>query len=472
VHNVNNPFDSAGGALMNQRDATPITRNLVQSIRSIRSDALPPDVGELARHCLLDWFGVTLAGSSEPLSAILREHVAEEGGAPVATLVGTGGKVTARQAALVNGAASHALDYDDVVMMMSGHPTVPVAPAVLALAEARGLTGADVVAAFVAGFEMESRIGALVMPEHYARGFHATATLGTLGSAAACCHLLNLDAEQWLHAIGIAGTQAAGLKSMFGTMTKPLHAGNAAANGLFAALLASRGFTANPSVLETPQGFAATQSTSWDPEAALRGLGEDFTIRGVLFKFHAACYGTHELIEGILRLRERHGLQTSAVESIHLTVPPGNLTMCNIQEPCTALEGKFSMRFTAALALADGQTGEAAFTDDAVRRADLVALRDRVNVHPSTAGRASGTRVELRLASGEVLAEEVDLTIPETDLDRQWQRLSAKFRGLAAPILGSEGAERLLAAVSAVESARSLQDIIPRATPSTVGAAR
>jgi 2-methylcitrate dehydratase PrpD len=446
--------------------AAQVTSALAAAARNIRFEALPRDVVFLARQCLLDWFGVTLAGSREPLTEILRAEVAEQGGHPQSTLIGSGERVSVQQAALVNGAASHALDYDDVQMTMSGHPTVPVAPALLALAEARQSHGSDVIAAFVAGIEMECRVGALVMPGHYRTGWHATGTLGTFGAAAACCHLLGLDQDQWQAAMGIAGAQAAGLKAMFGTMCKPLHAGKAAANGLLAATLAQRGFTSNAGVLDVAQGFTATQTATPHPERALDGLGESYAIRDVLFKYHAACYGTHETIEGVLRLKERHGLRADAVREIRLTVPEGNLAMCNIQSPTTALEGKFSLRFTAALALARDDTSDHAFTDEAVREPALIRLRDRVTVE----GRPSsgmGTDVAIVLADGRELRESVNLETPAADLDRQWQRLSAKYLSLAEDVLGETRARELLEKIEHVDDLHSMSELFRLAVPAT-----
>src|SRR5262249_47436116 len=212
-------------------------------------------------------------------------------------------------------------------------------PAVLALGEQRRVSGRDLIAAFVAGFETECRAGQIVLPGHYQAGWHATATLGTFGAASASAHLLGLDEERWRMALGIAGTSAGGMKSMFGTMCKPFHAGNAAANGLRAAQLAERGFSSNPDVVETAQGFAATHTTTFYPERVESWSEGRYAIRDVLFKYHAACFGTHATIEGVLRLKERERLTPDAVESITLRVPPGNLTVCNIQEPVTALEG-------------------------------------------------------------------------------------------------------------------------------------
>src|SRR5215475_6491907 len=185
----------------------------------------------------------------------------EQGGAPIATVIGHGVRLPVLLAALVNGAASHALDFDDVNLAMTGHPSVVLLSALIALAEERGSSGQDVMTAFVAGYELQCRLGLLLAPGHYnTLGFHATATVGSFGAAAACAHLLGLDAEKTATALGIAGTQAAGLKSMFGTMCKPLHAGKAAQNGLIGASLAARGFTSRGDVLDCPQGFAARQS--------------------------------------------------------------------------------------------------------------------------------------------------------------------------------------------------------------------
>lgn len=435
-----------------------LTRAIAASARAISFEALPGDVVFLARQCLLDWFGVTLAGADEPLARILRDEALESGGNPQATVIGGGLRTSVQQAALINGAASHALDFDDVQMTMSGHPSVPVIPALLALAEHRGASGSDFIAAFVAGFEVECRVGALVMPGHYSTGFHATGTLGTFGATAACAHLMGLSEEQWLHALGIAGAQAAGLKSMFGTMCKPLHAGKASANGLLAATLAARGFTSNPAVLEVAQGFAATQTTTPNPERALSGLGEEFAIRGVLFKYHAACYGTHETIEGVLRLKSEHGLRPSDIQQIQLTVPRGNLAMCNIQEPATALEGKFSLRFTAALAMAGDDTSEQAFTDSAVRRAELVELRDRVQVEGRERG--AGTDVTITTTSGAELRTSVNLETPADDLDLQLARLEAKFDSLARPVIGAGEADGLRTRIGSLETEQNMADLV------------
>ncbi|MGE3075316.1 MAG: MmgE/PrpD family protein [Dehalococcoidia bacterium] len=449
----------------------PVTATLNEFCRGISYDSLPGDAAAVAKQCLLDWLGVTLAGSSEPLTNMLRDEALSEGGNAQATLLGTGDRVTARQAALVNGSASHALDYDDVHLAMSGHPSVPIWPALLALAELRGGNGRDVLAAFAAGYEMECRIGMLVMPAHYSTGFHSTGTLGTFGAAAACAHLLGFDLEKWGQTMGIAGAQAAGLKSMFGTMCKPLHAGKAAQNGLFAALMAERGFTSNPEVLETAQGFAATQTTSPNGERALAGLGERFAVRDTLFKYYAACYGTHETIEGVKRIAEGNGLAPDSVAGIELIVPKGHLAMCNIQQPATALEGKFSLRFTAALALADGRAGEDAFSLESVHDPRLTSIRDRVSVVPQEGDWERGTRISIRTSDGREFSEQVNLNIPAEDVALQQGRLEEKFRSLASPVVGTASAAEIIATVASFERAESVRPLMALAASIPAGVA-
>src|SRR4051794_34675416 len=285
------------GDLPTRTQAKDLTRNLATQASAISYDALPDDVHALARQCVLDYYGVALAGADDPLVAILLDELTEAGGALQASLIGHAQRLPALSAALVNGAIGHALDYDDVNLAMPGHPSVAILPGLMALAEQRNSTGREVVAAFVAGYETACRIGMALRPGHYDRGFHATGTVGAFGAAAACAHLLGLDTEAMARALGIAGTQAAGLKSQFGTMCKPFHAGKASQSGLLAARLAARGFSSRGDMMECVQGFAATHGPDFHPEKALAAPEKDFHIYANLFKYHAACYLTHGPIE-------------------------------------------------------------------------------------------------------------------------------------------------------------------------------
>src|SRR5260370_224957 len=234
------------GIVAGRSETAELTRALAAQASAVTYDALPEPVRALARQCVLDYYGVALAGADDPLATILLDELSEAGGATQASVIGRKERLPALSAALVNGAPGHALDYDDVNLAMPGHPSVAILPGLLALAEQRQSSGREVVTAFVAGYETACRIGSALRPGHYDRGFHATSTVGCLGAAAACARLLGLDAEVTARALGIAGTQAGGLKSQFGTMCKPFHAGKASHNGLLAARLAARGFSSPP----------------------------------------------------------------------------------------------------------------------------------------------------------------------------------------------------------------------------------
>jgi 2-methylcitrate dehydratase PrpD len=417
------------------------TLELAQRITQTSFERLSQESCAVASQALLDFVGVALAGMDEPLARILRQQIEDEGGKPQAAILGTGVKVNVRQAALVNGAAGHAHDYDDVHDAMLGHPTVPVAPAVLALGEHLGKTGADVLAAFCAGVETECILGRYAGPSHYARGWHATATLGTFGAAAAAAHLLGLDTGQTAAALGIAGTQAAGLKSQFGTMCKPLHAGHAAATGVDAALLAARGFTSRLDLLEAHQGFMATQSEDPSLDRFYAALATPEFVPDICFKYHAACYLTHSAIEAALQLARCHDLRPERVDAVEVRVNPGHFDVCNITEPVTGLEAKFSLRFTLALALAGEDTASIRlFTDELTKRRDLVELRDRVTVLAHEHPRPE-TQVRIRTTDGQWFDGEANVAVPATDLDAQWQRLTEKFHTLTDPVLGPAAAE-------------------------------
>jgi 2-methylcitrate dehydratase PrpD len=338
---------------------------------------------------------------------------------------------------------------------MPGHPTAPVLPAALAVAEELDASGERLLAALVVGVEVECRIGALLAPGHYGGGWHATGTVGTLGAAAAVAHLLGLDPERTTHALALAATQAAGLKASFGTMAKPLHAGKAASDGLLAARLAAGGFTGNPAVLEAPQGLAAaTVGVTPDP-ARLDRLEDHWAIRETLFKYHAACYLTHASINAALALVGR--VDVDEIDRIEVRVAPDLREVCDIAEPATGLEGKFSLRATAAMAfLGDDTTDMASYSDARMAEPDLVDLRDRIAVVVEDGRASTCSAVVVTTRHGERLEAEDDTGRPADDLDLQWDRLSAKFRALATPVLGPDRAASLHTAVAGLAPARAI----------------
>lgn len=443
------------------QDAPDITRQLAANVAALAYDQLPADVVTVTKHCLLDWLGVTMAGAQEPLTHKLVDYVESEGGAPQATVIGLGGKVSVGQAALVNGSAGHALDYDDVLIWLNGHPTAPVMPAILALAEHRGDGGRALIEAFAAGVETEGRIGIMMGEGHYAKGWHATATIGHFGAAAGAAKLLGLDGDRIAGAFGIAGTQAAGLKAMFGTMCKPMHAGKAAQNGLFAAQMAARDFTSRDDVLECDQGFGDAQTDTFAAHAALDGLGTRFLMPDSRFKYHAACYGTHGPIDAAATVRLNQAFDASQVERIEIRVLTRNLRVCNIQTPTTGLEAKFSLRFTVALALLGVATGKLETFDDAIiQRGDVMAFCEKARVIGVDTLNRNESEIIVHQRNGTVVRGRADLTDPVTDLDATGARLQTKFRDLAEPIVGARQTQTMLDFVDDLENAPSLAPLL------------
>jgi len=428
---------------LSRRGETSATRALAACVRDLAWEDLPEEAREVARHCVLDLLGCAIAGAREPLVEILADEFAGDAASTRCGLIGRAERASPATAALVNGAAAHALDFDDTHWTMNGHPTAPVLPALLALAERERASGPALATALVAGIELECRLGALLGAGHYEAGFHATGTLGAFGAAAACAHLLRLGEHEWLHALGLAGTQAAGLKSSFGTMAKPLHAGRAAQAGLVAALLARRGFTAQPAIVEVAQGFAGTHAGEKPDLARLDRYEDRFLVRDTLFKYHAACYLTHAAIDAARALRDQHAIAPDEVERVEVTVAPVALGVCNIAEPATGLEGKFSLRVATALALLGADTADLGTYSDA-RMADppLVKMRDRVEVRVLSGLRATQSVVRIA-ARARSFEREMDSGVPAADLAEQRQRLAAKFAALAAPRLGRKHASRL-----------------------------
>lgn len=432
---------------------TPALSLTTALVACSRAQPLRADVRELARQCVLDWVGVALSGSREPLAHLLREQAAEDGGAPAASIVGSRLRLSPRQAALINGATGHALDYDDANVAAQGHVTAAVLPAALAMAEARRASGEALLRAFVSGYDMAGRVGQYLGRAHYERGFHGTATVGSFGAACAAAALMGLDAQATAVALGIAGTQAGGMKAQFGTMCKPLHAGKAAENGVTGAQLAARGFTGRADLLEAPQGFGAATSPGVDTAAALAEPPGGSHLHGNLFKYHAACYGTHGAIEAVRALCVAHGLAASDIEGIVLEVEPGAQRMCDILQPATGLQAKFSLRLNAALAVFGEDTAAPdTYSDATAHRADLAALRDRVQVRfmPEDWPRmAAAAHVTTR--DGRVLQAHHDSSVPMPDLARQRELLVRKFMALAVPVVGTARALEIDRAVGALE---------------------
>jgi 2-methylcitrate dehydratase PrpD len=398
---------------------------------------------EMMRLSLFDWSACGMAGVDEPLAAILRAKALEEGGAAQAGLIG-GGMAPMRAAALVNGAVSHALDYDDTHFAHIGHPSVAVIPAALAVAEVHGAGLEEAIDAALIGAEGSVRVGLWLGRDHYQVGFHQTATAGAFGAALAAGRIMGLTTGALVQALGLAATRASGLKSQFGTMGKPYNAGIAAETGIEAADLAARGFTSSALGMSGPQGFGPTHAGAGDEEA-FEGLGAIWRMESVSHKFHACCHGLHATIEALRAL----GLRADEVRAVTIGTHPRWLSVCNKPEPETGLGAKFSYRHVAAMVLAGVDTSAIVnFSDEMARRPDLVALRELVTVEGDARLSEMEARVAVTVTSGAAHSGSFDLDAPMSLDDR-----GDKLRLKAAGLLGGPRAAALWEAVRAPDLA-------------------
>ena len=400
---------------------------------SVRAERVSPELVHQGARSFLDTFGITIAAREEPCSRIVMDYAtAGRCGGP-STLWATGQRVQPEDAALAHGVMSHALDYDHVTAKPPrGHPAVVQWPALIALGETVGATGAQLSAAFAVAYEFYMKLPHERIFEHYARGHHSTSTLGVLAGAAACANLLGLDAARATAAVGIAVSHAGGVQANFGTMSKPIQPGNAAAAAIRCAQLAARGFTASLDAIDSRQGFAGAYGMGEGLSASLDGLGEEpleLVRSGFSVKRFPACYSVHRPVQGVLDMIAERPIPPSEVEGVQVTVGPRDLKALIHHRPTAGLEGKFSMEYAVAAALLDGKVGLRSFTDAAVQRPEAQALLRKVESHEE-GGEPLPLRatVVVKLRSGEERSiRTVDLRgslkLPLTDAE-----LEAKFR--------------------------------------------
>jgi 2-methylcitrate dehydratase PrpD len=419
-----------------------VTRTLARLVVQSRYEDLPGAARHEASRALLNWLGCAVAGSrhetvDRALAAILPFSGSGQAGIP-----GRGERMDILNAALINGISSHVLDFDDT-QAEAIHPSSPVLPALLALAEWRGFSGAELAHAFVLGVEVECRIGRSVFPQHYDAGWHITGTAGVFGAAAAAGKLLGLNEQQMAWALGMAATQAAGLREMFGSMCKCLHPGRAAQNGLHAALLAREGFTSSEQGLEAKRGFGQVLSSRFNPDVITEAWGEHYELLSNMYKPFACGLVVHGVIDGCIQLRDEYGLQPALIDCVDLEVAPLVLELTGKTDPQTGLEGKFSVFHAAAVAIVDGAAGEAQFSDTRVGDIEVASLRKKVHAVADVSLLWTQARVAVRLRDGRVLERHVphplgSLERPMSDAD-----LEAKFVALAGGILGGQKCEGL-----------------------------
>lgn len=425
------------------------TQKFAAFVQQIEYQNLPEAVVAQVKNPILDTLGVILAGATTTVGNILLRYVESLGGTKQASILGKQLQTSSPLAALVNGTFAHSHDYDDDNWAMMGHPSAPVLSAALAVAEAQGATGKELLTAYILGYEVEAKIGRGMNPVHYRLGWHPTSTLGIIGATVATTKLLRLSSSQITMALGIAASLASGLRANFGTMTKPLHVGHAAMSGVQAATLAQMGLTANEAILETSLGFAEkfTQEDGFQLESMTNNLGNPYEIirSGSCIKQYPCCAFSHRAIDAVLELVKADNFSAEDVEEVECFMGPASNEVLRYSKPLTGVQAKFSMEYCLAAAIVDQKLGLSQFTDQNVRRPEiqrLVALVKRqvdasIPKDPVQEEKLP-VLVKVKLLDGRYLSQEVSVAKGHPQNPLSESELKAKFWDCASLRLSSQ----------------------------------
>jgi 2-methylcitrate dehydratase PrpD len=451
-----------------------IAERIAARALAIAYESLPPQAIHWAKVGLLDYIGCTIAGSSEPASRIAVDVMVEQAGHGTSAILGRRERIPSLEAALVNGTAAHALDYDDISNTMGGHPSAPLLSALLALADEGRYSGKALLAAYVAGFEVETKIARGVHFHHYTKGWHPTSTLGVFGVAAACAHLMGLDRARTTTALAIAASSSSGIKANFGTMTKPLHVGLCARGGLLAAKLAARGFTASANAFEHKQGFLDVYNGAgtYDVERIFEHFARplDIVSPGIAIKQYPCCGSMHPALDAMLALVRSRDVPAAQVRRIRVWLHPRRLEHTNRPRPNSDLDAKFSVQYGVCRAIVDRRIGMEHFEGDRFRDPAVQALLPLVEAAPYTSEQFDesnhfGGEVEVTLANGEVLKSKVEQAVGRTSDDPlPAALLKAKFADCCARTLTPRAIEDLHARIETCERVSDVRVITTLAT--------
>jgi len=439
------------------------TAQIAQFVEQTHCDAIPAKALANAKIAVLDCLGVALAGSREECAKISAQIARQENARKESTVFGQAFKSSALQAAFANGIAAHALDFDHSFTLM-GQPTAPIISAIFSLGESLGTSGREILEAYVAGFETATKL-VFALRDSPQDGWHAPGILGSLGAAAACAKLLRLDTSQIQMALGMATSMAGGVVCNFGTMSKPLHAGLGARNGVLAAKLAQSGYTANPAAIEAKNGLAETFYHITPDENPIAELGKTFSLatEGIRIKPYPCGGLTHQAIDAVLECRAKHGLTAENVDSIGVDVTPHVYNRIAFRIPETGIQGKFSLNYLLARAVIDGKISLDIFTDSAVRDPDVLKLAERIHMsidkglHASNDG-GRPCRVTIHLQDGRTYSREVEHAKGSPEVPMTADEIEAKFIDCAARVLDPTMTRRVLENIQALET---LKDIRP-----------
>ncbi|MFX1339302.1 MAG: MmgE/PrpD family protein [Promethearchaeota archaeon] len=437
-----------------------ITKNLAEFVVSTNFDDLPIEVVKEAKLCFLDWLGVALAGAHDPELNSLFQVIELIGGKEQATILGKNVKSSILNATLMNGMSSHLYDYDDTSIEFLGHASVATIPCILALSEWMGIGGKDFLAAYIIGFEFGSRVAIGASANHTLKGWHPTSTIGHFSSTAAAAKLLGLTLNQMVYAFGIAGTQAAGIKAVFGTPCKPFHPGKAGFNGLLSALLAQRGFTSIDNILEGKNCFWEMYSTRSNPRAVLKDLGSKWSILNNNYKFHASCHYTHAGVEAVLAIKkDLKELTEHKIDKVEIYVSPMTLENATIMNPKTGLEGKFSVPYVIANTILRDDTGMGAFTDEKVNDPKIFKLREKIKVIPDNNLAGFASKVVIYI-DGESYEKEANLFTMKLTYEKKKEELLKKFKSLVSLYIKKDKIEELITRIENMEQENNMANLI------------
>ncbi len=461
-------LSASGTRIASAADAVPpaapaksegATRTLAEYVVNARYEDLPANVRKEGTRTLLNYVGVAVGGSH---SETIDRAVAALGpfsGPPQAGLFGRRERFDIMNAAFVNGVSSHIFDFDDTHLKTIIHPGGVVIAAVMALAEYKPVSGKDFLNALVLGIETACRIGNAVYPNHYDVGWHITGTAGVFGAAAATGKLLGLTSQQMVWALGLAASQPVGLRESFGSMNKSFNPGRAAANGIFAALLAQQNYTSSEGMIEAKRGWANTISTKQDYREITEGLGTRYEALLNTYKPFACGIVIHPAIDAAIQLRNENKLTADQIERVDLRVHPLVIELTGKKTPQIGLEGKFSVYHSVAVALIDGAAGEKQYSDKAVRDPQTIALRDKVVATIDPAVKAEQVDMTITLKDGRKLHRFITHAIGSVEVPMSDAQLEAKFADLADGILPKEQARTLMGLCWKVEQLSSADQI-------------